>query len=332
MTTRVLIWITCATSVLPPFRRDPVPVVGPLLVAALAVWAGCDLVGTGESNPTISLSLTDVPASNIEEARIQIETIYLERDRSSGRDTLLHESVGMIDLMALSEDPLELVEDETVAPGTYDQLRMVLGTVELRTGGDSYSVEAPNNLDRKGGSLQCPSCPEEGIKIPLPRPGLMLEQETGTHTSLVVEFDVSQSFERQPGQPDTWIMHPVTSAAVADVSGSIDGEVRLDSDAAFPETCGDVRPSVRDFTPLLQSVETDSVLKSARVERDGTFSMDYIPPVVHRASYEELVAIGDPDSAVAFKATVEPEKPYIQSGDTTRVEIDILNVTCAAIP
>lgn len=314
-----------------PSLDVPASIAGRFLIWALVVWSGCDLIGTSEPVPTVSLSLTNEHTETIEEARVQIETIYFEEAGSSGRDTLRSKPSETLDLADRHEDLLVLVENETVRPGVYDQLRLVLGTIEIRTSEGRYSITNFDETDGQGGSLHCVNCPEDGVEVPLPRPGLTLDQETNTHVSVVVDFDVSQSFERRPDRPEAWTMHPVVSAAVVDRSGSIDGHVRLSGSATLPETCGSIRPSIRNFTPVLRSIETDSILKSARVGTDGTFTFEYIPPVVHRAGYEKLVDVGTPDSALAFDATVEPEDPYIQNGETTQVEMEIVNASCEAV-
>ncbi len=304
-----------------------------LLIGGAVLWSGCDLVGTTESesgnSPTMSVLLTDAPAELIEKAEITIETIYLQGAGDDGRDTLLTETTDKINLLDLRDRTMELVKDDTISPGTYSQLRLVLGTVELTTAEGTYTTNSGPGAG--AGSLICPSCSASGLKIKLPDGGFTVDEDGGSPSELILDFDVSQSFGHKAGRSGKWVMHPVITASRAEVSGSVEGTVGFASGVMLPDTCGTAEPSIEDFAPLLRSVETDSVVKSTMVNPDSTFTMRYVEPGMYSASYVDSADIGLQDTVLVFDATPSPAQPEVASGGTTSLDYEVSSATCTVV-
>jgi hypothetical protein len=296
--------------------------------------SGCDLIGAGddmEGTPTMSLLLTDAPASSIQEANVVIRSIYLQGAGEQGRHTLLSETTEPIDLLELRDRTMELVEEETLEPGTYSQLRLVLGEVELVTDSGTYTSDGTPGAGG-GGSLICPSCSQSGLKINLPDGGLTVEENADFQQTIVLDFDVSQSFGRKAGQSGRWVMHPVITATDAAVSGTVEGSVNFASQGILPEACGSVEISVEEFSPLLRDTETDSVVKSATVEPDSSFTFTIVQPGTYATDYADTVDVGSQDSVLVFDATPSRTEVHLGSGETKSVDYEASSASCVAGP
>lgn len=311
-----------------------------LLVAGGLLWTGCDVLGTSEpddsGSATMSLLLTDAPSAEITSAEVVINTIYLQGEgENDSRDTLLSEQTDPIDLLELRDRTMELVEDDTIAAGTYSQLRLVLGSVELTTSSGTYSTGGtpgpgpggPNGGN--GGSLICPSCSQSGLKINLPAQLVVGENAVGEST-LVLDFDVSQSFGHAAGQSGMWVMHPVITASRVEASGSVEGSVNFTSEGILPDSCGSASPTVEEFQPLLLDAETDSVVKSGTVAADSSFTVSYVEAGTYTASYEDTVAVGAEDSVLVFSATPEPGQVEVSTGQSASLDYQIDGASCVA--
>lgn len=218
-----------------------------LAISAAGLIAGC----TGDESPTgpqqmtrLTILLTDAP-DDLEHAWVEINQIYLQGggggdpdsvdngdgdgdasdgdndddgdNSKSGRTVLFEGSTGLVDLLTLQDTVLELVKDEPVLPGRYNQLRMVLGEAVVETeAGDVYSngADHPEGKDATG-PLNCPSCSQSGMKVKLPNGGLVVE---AVSMIVMVDFDVSESFGKTPGQSGKWVMHPVIKTAQIDTN------------------------------------------------------------------------------------------------------------------
>lgn len=182
------------------------------LTTALALAVGvtaCSDTG-GPETTRLTILLKDAPG-DVVEAVVTISEVYLQGGsddtNASGRVTLLDEPV-TTDLLTLQNDFATLVDAMAVPSGTYSQLRFVIDGAYITVEGSPSLVfstpdypEAPALVD---GELKCPSCSQSGLKVSVSG-GLVLD---GTAQTLVVDFDVSESFGHEAGQPGKWVMHP----------------------------------------------------------------------------------------------------------------------------
>lgn len=72
------------------------------------------------------------------------------------------------------------------------------------------------------GTLIMPSVAQAVLKVNLPGDRLFVD---GNAQTLLVDFDVSQSFGQQAGESGSWVMHPVIQATEVpnDTEATIDG-------------------------------------------------------------------------------------------------------------
>ena len=317
-------------------------VVTAILLAGGGLFSGCDLIGAGDETdggPTMSLHLTDAPASSIQEANVVIRSIYLQGADDEGRDTLLSETTEPINLLELRDRTMELVKDDTLEPGTYSQLRLVLGKVELVTEGGTYTSNGTpgrgggpgGGLNGPGsGSLICPSCSASGLKINLPDGGLTISEGADFQQTLILDFDVSQSFGHKAGRSGNWVMHPVITATNAGVSGTVEGRIDFASEGVLPDSCASAPMSVEEFEPLLRDTETDSVVKSATVQPDSSFGFRFVQPGTYATDYADTVDVGSQDSVMVFEAGPSSAEIDVSSGETASLDYEVTSASCVA--
>jgi hypothetical protein len=184
------------------------------LLLCLCGLAACQDTAGNETTP-LTVVLTDAPG-DVLEAVVTISEVYLQggadSTNASGRVTLLSVPV-TTDLLTLASSFTTLVDAMNVPSGTYAQLRFVIDGAYLRiedaTGELVYATpgyaDAPAQVD---GDLMCPSCSQSGLKVTMPG-GIVLD---GTPQTLVVDFDVAESFGHEAGQSGKWVMHPSLKA------------------------------------------------------------------------------------------------------------------------
>lgn len=184
--------------------------------ASLSVGlASCDSP-TDLGSGTLNLFLTDAPG-DVLSAVVTIDRIYLQPD--SGSDAgriILREADVTTDLLTLVDSTHTLIEGVEIPEGRYGQLRFVIsgayivvegeaGETEIYASSPSYHALPADAVVT--GSLQMPSFAQSGLKVNLPGDAIVVAD--GGVVSLVVDFDVSQSFGKLAGGSGQWVMTPV---------------------------------------------------------------------------------------------------------------------------
>ena len=190
--------------------------------------APSDSTSSSDSTATSDSTSSDSTAGSIGVAAQQEEE---EEEEEGGGPVVIVEEGGTFDLLELQDGITELLGSAEVDVGTYAQLRFIV---------DSARVELKEGLTFRDGStsqqLKVPSGAKSGIKLNLAgadgdESNGGVEVEEGEETSLIVDFDVSQSFVVQ-GNPNTpagiqgFLFKPVLRVAEGDAAGSIAGTVR----------------------------------------------------------------------------------------------------------
>ena len=188
-----------------------------LVVAPLAACSD----STAPEPGRISLLLTDAPG-DIRTAVVTISQIYLqgngdeEAPPQSGRVVLREDDV-TVDLLTLADQTMSLVDDVEVPGGRYAQLRFVItgGYIEVEQADGSTRIYASSPTydglpegAQVHGTLIMPSLAQSGLKVSFPG-GFDVDGDLQT---LLIDFDVAQSFGQQAGSSGSWVMHPVITA------------------------------------------------------------------------------------------------------------------------
>lgn len=298
---------------------------------ALGLTACSDATGPdGQTNMTVLL--TDAPG-DLENAWVEVTEIRLQGqavDSPTGV-TLLDESTGLIELTALedAENNEELLRDVPIPSGTYGQLRFHIGgAVVETTEGDVFSKDGAQHPggEPTTGDLICPSCTETGIKVNMPGGALQVEGES---MILVLDFDVNESFGREAGMANTWVMEPTITSSEMELSGSVAGFVDLDEGVEIPE-CADEARSVADFVPqatLLGVPDSeDPVVKTSSVDETGEYTISFMQPGDWEMRFDEVDFSG---GTLVFEAEVSPSDVVtVESGLTSEADYTITSAEC----
>jgi hypothetical protein len=189
-----------------------------LAASVVASLTACsDGTANGDTAP-VTLLLTDAPG-DIRAAVVTISEIYLQ---GNGRTVLMDEPA-TVNLLDLLNETVTLVADAEVPTGSYSQLRFVItgGYIEVEgdAGESEFYASSPDYAALpagvNAGELQMPSFDASGLKVTLD--GAI--EIDGEENTLLVDFDVSESFGHQAGA-DKWVMTPVITGMEVETPAS----------------------------------------------------------------------------------------------------------------
>ncbi len=192
-------------------------------LAAVATAAFVLVAGASCDSPTalqsgkLSLLLTDAPG-DVVKAVVTIDQIYLQTSEDSGAGRIiLRDADVTTDLLTLVDSTQSLISDVVIPAGSYSQLRFVISGAYLEVEGEvagtttifasSLSYAGLPSGAVVGGELQMPSFAQSGLKVQLPGDALVIGDDASV--TLVVDFDVAQSFGKAAGGSNRWVMSPV---------------------------------------------------------------------------------------------------------------------------
>lgn len=321
----------------------------PLLVAPLLTVAceSVDTTGPSDGNARVSLLLTDAPG-DVEAAVVTITDIYLQGDGDEGRVYLRQDDAVTTDLLDLSNDVIELVDDYEIPAGTYSQLRFVISgaylEVEDESGGTTIYATSP---DYEGlpagveadGELHCPSCAQSGIKVLLgPINGDYdddfeedpedIEDEPvvfdGEQT-ILVDFDVSRSFGKQAGNSGRWIMRPSLKATRLVTAAELAVSLALNDTSVHLPLIDDLPLSLGSFEVTLAPAAGGDAKTAAFTDTDEdgvwTASFGYLFPGEY-----EVGLVGLP--GLSFLTDVAlPVVVTVEEGDEATVDLRLTELT-----
>jgi hypothetical protein len=317
------------------------------LLAALclgAALAGCqDSLGPLDGG-RVNVFLTDAPG-DVDKVWIKIDGLTLIGEQSGELD-LPGDFDEMILVSELVGRSRQIVDDAEVELDSFHQLRLLLGgVVLLAKDGKVYATEGaelPDGVsDEDVGELQCPSCAQSGWKIVLT--GGDPEVEPGEDVTVVIDFDVAQSFGKQAGNSGRWVMRPVihaTRVALANAgTSSISGTVALAQGVSVPNCPAATPRSLTDYVPTataatLEDASQNAIVRSGTTTAGGAFTIGNVAP--------DSYTLGDLDLTVsdltgswklAFTATAAPPNvQVVQDGDNvTGVVYTVTAATCTPL-
>ncbi len=302
----------------------------PLLAGSLLLSA-CGDDSTGGDTSRLTLKLTDAPG-DLAEAWVKVERVYLQgsspADSLSGRQELATPT-GWIDLLSLTGGTtMTLVNAAPVPSATYSQLRLVVCEAYVKTKtGTVFATDGatlPAGVTATG-ELRTPSACQSGFKVKLPGNSLPLE---GGATSMIVDFDVSQSFGREAGNSGQWVMRPVLHATFTASAGAIAGNVTLATGVTMP-ACGGAATNLTHFVPRAL-VGADSV-GSGTTEAGGAYRIASLSPNTYTLGYADKVGFANGDS-LTVAATPTPASVTVASGATAAADFRIDSASCKVKP
>ncbi len=132
----------------------------------------------------------------------------------------------------------------------------------------------------------------------------------GEAKTLLVDFDVAQSFGREAGRSGRWVMHPVVRAAAVNYTGSVLARVRLADGVTLPALNGTAVTLAGFSAALTNASGSRETLALTDADNDGVFEarFRYLLPDAYT-----LDLIG-PDGVTFATAPTRPAAVSVGSG------------------
>lgn len=208
------------------------------VLLAIVTIIACD-PSENYSTGTLQVMLTDAPAAyesvfiDIEEVRVHMES---DADEENNGWRTINDQPIRVDLLDLTNGNMEILGEEDLEPGTYSQMRFILGDDnELVINGQSVP-------------LTTPSAQESGLKL-----NIDAEIESNSTYTLLLDFDASRSIV-QAGNSGNYLLKPVIRTVNLTETGSISG---------------DITPA--DAQPWVYAIAEEDTVAGTQATMDGDF-------------------------------------------------------------
>lgn len=310
-----------------------------IVLGALAL-AACDttvdVTNPGGNKGRLTVKLTDAPG-DLAEVWVKINKIVLEpaegQDSTTGRIELTPTSTDWIDLLSLAGGATTDLVSDTVPPGTYRQVKVVVCDMYIRTT-DGMVVATPGAglpdgvTATPGSELKLTSQCQSGFKVNIPD-GVTIGDGNST---LLVDFDTKHSFLHEAGKSGKWIVTPVLHGAVRSGGeagpGAIAGTVTLPNDTV-PFLCGGDTLAQSDLlAKFVPTATADTVVFAGVTTDSGTFRIANVPAGTYTLGAENVgLANGD---SLLFTAAATPASVAVTDGQTASANYAVSAVTCKA--
>ncbi|HZI02732.1 MAG TPA: DUF4382 domain-containing protein [Archangium sp.] len=247
-----------------------------LTLGLFALAFGLVTTGCGNGQSSVTVKLTDAPG-DFKAAVVTISEVYLQGQ--GGRVVLSNEAT-TTNLLTLANDTKDIVKDAIVPEGKYSELRFVISGayIEVEQEDGSSHFYATSN-DYAGlpegatvsGILQTPSFSSSGVKVKFDGD----VEVAGEQKVILVDFDVSQSFGKERGQGDKWVMKPVIKGADIVFSGSVDVTLAKGEGVTLPTvdgtalTLGAFRATLKSTEPAADGAAEPAAEELALTDLNG---------------------------------------------------------------
>ena len=232
------------------------------LLALAVLSAGCAERALEPSSPgagSLTIQLGDAPG-DFKAAVVTISQVYLQ---GRGGRLVVRDTPYTVDLIPLAGTASVLIDNVSVTAGAYSELRFVVTgayvAVEDSTGGTLIFASSPDYAGLPPGAvvdgeLQLPSWASSGLKVELPAGGLVFPANTAM--SLMVDFNVAQSFGHAAGDLRKWVMDPVITATGATLGTTLSVTLALGAGVTLPTgtALADFRATLAAGTTVLATV------------------------------------------------------------------------------
>ena len=236
--------------------RNPVHALA-LGIAVAAATLGAAACGSSSSSTTpttatMNVHLVDSPTTTYRAVNVDVQTVEI---LSGSTWTVLGTPSVVVNLLSLTGGVTQtLVNGATLPPGTYGQMRLVLGS--------RNTVVDANGVTH---DLKVPSGQQSGVKMPI-----AFTVQAGTTSDVFIDFDARNSvFVHPAGNSQQYILRPVVSCYDRVQTGSVSG-VLTERGAGTPLA------GVTVMAETLAS-EVPSVSRSTVTNASGAFLLDLLP-------------------------------------------------------
>lgn len=247
------------------------------LGAALLLAIGCGGGGDHAAAATgsVSVTLVDGPTTDYQAINLHVQSVQIHQSATAGDSgwITLSSPNKTIDLLTLQGGVVEaLAANQTVGVGSYQMLRLVLGSGNTLTLTDGTVVP-----------LKVPSGQQSGIKIPL-----NFTVQAGTTADVWIDFDAAHSIHVVETGSDKYILRPVVQGFMQIATGSVSGI--LTGPAGIP---------LAGAVVMAESIDASgnvTILRTATTSLTGAYSLNLLPigqpfyivsqPVIGTAAYD----------------------------------------------
>jgi len=186
---------------------------GALAVSLPMLIAGCG-GGSGSDNGSMRVALTDAPSCGFDAVNVTVQKVRIHQsasasDTDSGWSEITVSGNNRFDLLSLQNGVLAELGQTPLAPGKYQQMRLVLAA-------NDTANPLANSVTPTGGSetaLNTPSALQSGLKM-----NVDLTIEANKMADLVIDFDACKSVV-SAGNSGQYNLKPVLKVIPRFVSG-----------------------------------------------------------------------------------------------------------------
>jgi len=248
------------------------------MAAGVGILAGCDSGAntSGLSSGQLTVQLTDAPFPFDQVASVNVFVVRVDAkpadvtdtdaanvDDNSGWTTIATPNA-LINLIDLGSGKTTNLGSTSLTAGTYHGLRLIIDTDK-------------SNVILKDGSpvdVKWPSAGKSGIKVLLDQPVVV----TSAPQFVVIDFDIGRSFVLRGNSisQNGLLFNPVIRATVPDLSGSVSGSVRADTETGTG--IADASVEVLKAGTALTDVSSDSVVRTGSTDATGNFHIAFLAP------------------------------------------------------
>ena len=145
------------------------------LLLALLMLTSCTQPEAEAESSKLQLLLTDAPADEASELRIDFGEIKLVSSESEENGVVtVSELGGSFDVLQLRNGKTELLADTTVSDGSYSQLRLIINRASITIGNEEQPIKIPSGA-------------QSGLKLISSRPfGLKRGKRVPLHSMLTL--------------------------------------------------------------------------------------------------------------------------------------------------
>ena len=231
------------------------------LGAAVLLSLGCSSSNDSPKG-SVSVTLVDGPTTDYKAINLNIQSIQIHQSNTADENGWVTVSSPnkTVDLLKLQGGVVEaLASNQTIGVGTYQMMRLVLGSGNTLTLTDGSIVP-----------LKVPSGQQSGIKIPL-----NFTVQAGTTADVWIDFDGAHSIHVVETGSANYILRPVVRGFMQVATGSVSGT--LTGPAGIP---------LAGAAVMAESVDASgnvTLLRSAITSATGTYALNLLP--INQAFY-----------------------------------------------
>lgn len=303
-------------------------------VAVAGVLAACGGGGGGnDSNTTtskLSLAVTDAPVDNADAVVLSFTGVELLDAGGEVLESFSFDTPKSIDLLDLQGDNSAfLLEYETVPPGVYEQVRLIVDTENASCNNLVAPFDSYITVDGTDYPLVVPGGGASGFKVVGP-----LTVATGGLASYTVDFDLRRSIAER-GATGCYnvnpVLHVVDNAQVGTLAGTIDGAMLVN------DSCPNSNPTTGEGSAVYLFADAPVVpddvdgndpepLTSSLLTPDGQGGFTYEIGFLLAGNYTIAVTCqagdDDPetDDAISFQSAADVT---IEAGVTTTQDFSV---------